>query len=168
MNKFALAIIGIVAVMAILIALPNITNQQQQQPAAGSIEIEYGRQQLTKIGDDFVATKAELLRISNDRAATYSETDPRLKIMPVEERFTVSGNDYNKIRDLILDTGFMEIPRTDYLQVANGADEYTRHTLTVRTGDSQKTFNWVEPNEDTVPPIVTNAGARIAALAGKN
>jgi hypothetical protein len=38
----------------------------------------------------------------------------------------------------------------------------------VRTGDSQKTFNWVEPNEGTVPPIVTNAGARIAALVGKN
>jgi hypothetical protein len=166
LNKFALAIIAIVAVMAILIALPNIT--QQQQPAAGSLEIEYGRQQMTKTEDDFVATRAELLRISSDRAATYSETDPRLETMPVEKRFTVSTDDYNKVRDLMLDTGFMDIPRTDYLQVAGGADEYQRHTLTVRTGDSQKTFNWVEPNEGTVPPIVTNAGARIAALVGKN
>ena len=50
MNKFALVIIGIVAAMAILIALPSVS-----QPVAGDLEIDYSKQRLSKIGDDFVA-----------------------------------------------------------------------------------------------------------------
>ncbi|MGI0020128.1 MAG: hypothetical protein ACREAY_06635 [Nitrososphaera sp.] len=161
MNKFALVIIGIVAAMAVLIALPSAT----QQPVAGDLEIDYSKQRLSKIGNDFVATKVELLSISNDGSATYSETDPRLKILPVEERFTVSGDDYRKLRDLILETGFIEIPRTDYLEVAGGIDEYTKYRLTVRSGDSQKTFNWVDAYEGTVPYLIETAGSSLDAIA---
>lgn len=161
MNKFALVIIGIVAAMAILIALPSVS-----QPVAGDLEIDYSKQRLSKIGDDFVATKVELLGISNDGAATYSETDPRLKILPVEERFTVSGDDYRKLRGLILDTGFIEIPRTDYLQVAEGVDGYTKYRLTVRSGETQKTFNWVDAYKGgTVPYLIETAGSSLDAIA---
>lgn len=92
MNKFAFVIIGIVAAMAVLIALPNVINQQQQ-PVASDLEIDYSKQRLSKIGDGFVATKVELLSISGDGVATYSEIDLRLKILPAKELFTVSGDD---------------------------------------------------------------------------
>jgi hypothetical protein len=160
LNKFALVIIGIVAAMAILIALPSVS-----QPVAGDLKIDYSKQRLSKIGNDFVVTKVELLSISNDGSATYSETDPRLKILPVEERFTVSGDDYRKLRGLILDTGFIEIPRTDYLQVEEGVDEYTKYRLTVRSGEIQKTFNWVNAYEGTVPYLIETAGSSLDAIA---
>lgn len=161
MNKFALAIIGIVAVMAVLIALPNIT---QQQPATGDLGIVYSKQRMTKIGDDFVATKVELLNISKDGAATYSEADPRLKVLPINERFQVDKDDHNRLKGLILETGFIQIPRTDYLQVAEGVDGYTRYTLTVSTGDTQKTFNWVDAYDGTVPYLIETAGTELDAI----
>lgn len=167
MNKFALAIAGIVAVMVALIALPGITQNQQQPVANSGIEIDYSKQQLTNMtGSGVVATKVEFLSISKDRAATYSETDPRLKILPVEEHFTVGSEDYARLRDLITETGFMEIPRTDYLQVADGASQYTKHTLTVRSAgdDSQKTFNWVNANKETVPYLIETAGTSLDAI----
>jgi len=161
LNKFAFIIIGIVAAMAVLIALPSIS-----QPIAGDLEIDYSKQHLSKIGDGFVATRLELLSISNDGSATYSDTDPRLKILPVEERFMVNDDDYRKLRGLILDTGFTEIPHTDYLQVAEGVDEYTKYALTVRSGETQKTFNWVDAYEGgTVPYLIETAGSSLDAIA---
>ena len=161
MNKFAIVIIGVVAAMAVLIALPSVS-----QPVAGDLKIDYSKQRHSMKGDDFVVTRVELLSISNDGSATYSETDPRLKILPVEERFTVSGDDYRKLRSLILDTGFIEIPRTDYLRVAEGVDEYTKFTLTVRSGEIQKTFNWVDAYEGgTVPYLIETAGSSLDAIA---
>lgn len=160
MNKFVLVIIGIVAVMAVLIALPSVA-----QPVAGDLEIDYSEQRLSKLGNDFVVTKVELLSISNDGSATYSETDPRLKVVPVEERFAVSGDDYRKLRGLILDTGFIEIPRMDYLQAAEGVDAYTKYRLTVRSGETQKTFNWSDAYEGTVPYLIETAGSSLDAIA---
>ena len=162
MNKFAIVIIGVVAAMAVLIALPSVS-----QPVAGDLKIDYSKQRHSMKGDDFIVTKVELLSISNDGSATYSETDPRLKILPVEERFTVSGDDdYRKLRDLILDTGFMEIPRTDYLQVAEDVDGYTKYALTVRSGETQKTFNWVDAYKGgTVPYLIETAGSSLDAIA---
>jgi hypothetical protein len=135
-----------------------------QQPATSNLEIEYTKQRLTKIGDDFVVTKTELLRISKDRAATYSTTDLRLDIQTIEDGFIVISEYYNKLKGLILETGFVEIPRTDYLQVAEGVDAYTRYMLTIRTGDSQKTFNWVDAYDGTVPYLIETAGTELDAI----
>jgi hypothetical protein len=165
-NKFIFAIAGIVIVMAVLIALPGVS----QQPATGDITIEYSRQHLTKAAGGqgggaslLVATQLETLTIDKDGSATYTKTDPRQKNMPVpQQQFSLNRDEFARIKGLVLETGFMDIPKTDYPQSQNASD-FASYTLSIKTADKQKTINWVEPGayDGTIPPIITNIGTQL-------
>lgn len=161
-NKFVFVIAGIVVVMAVLIALPNV-----MQPAQ-DITIKYDRQNVTRTDGTFVATYIESLTIARDGSATYSGYDPRLQSIPQEERFTLSNEEFGRIKALVLETGFMDIPTADYLQ-SDDAGEFTKYALVITTADGQKTFNWVNPeaHEGTIPPIVLNVGAQLDQIASR-
>lgn len=162
-NKFVFAIAGIVIVMAVLIALPSVS----QQPATGDITIEYSRQHLTKAAGGqgeslLVATQLETLTIDKDGSATYTKTDPRQKSLPVPQQFSLNRDEFARIKGLVLETGFMDIPKTDYPQSQNASD-FVSYTLSIKTADKQKTINWVEQGayDGTIPPIITNVGTQL-------
>ncbi|AIF83301.1 hypothetical protein NTE_01230 [Candidatus Nitrososphaera evergladensis SR1] len=160
-NKFVFVIAGIVIVMAVLIALPSVS----QQPAAQDVTIEYNRQHLTKTGGLLVATQLETLTIDKDGSGTYTKTDPREKNMPVPQRFSLSREEFAKIKGLVLETGFMDVPKTDYPQSEN-ASNFASYTLAVKTADKQKTISWVEPDayDGTIPPLITNVGNQLDGI----
>lgn len=156
-RKFVLVLAGVVAVMAALIALPNLSRPPQE-----ALGIEYSRQNVTRTDQGLVTQSAELLSIAEDGTATYTQVGGQ------ERRISLSGDDLARIRGLILETGFMEISATNYPQSANATD-FTRYTLRVATDDGQKTFNWVGPeaHEGVIPPIITNVGAQLDAVIGR-
>jgi hypothetical protein len=154
-RKFVLALAGIVTVMAVLIALPNIS----RQPAQETLGIEYSRQHVTRTEQGFVTQSADLLSISADGIATYTPIGGQ------ERRISLSNEELGRIRGLILETGFTQIPVTNYPQ-SQDADDFTRYTLRVSTDDGQKTFNWVSPeaHNGIIPPIILNVGAQLDAV----
>lgn len=161
-NKFVFVIAGIVAAMAILIAIPNITQPVQE------ITIKYDKQNVTRIDDTSIVTYAESLTIDRNGSATYTAYDPRERSLPQEQTFTLSNEEFSGIKSMILETGFMDIPQTSYQQSAD-ANEFTRYSLTITTADGQKTFNWVNPetHDGTIPPIILNTGDRLDQIISR-
>lgn len=152
-RKFVLALAGIVAAMAALIALPNLS-----QPPQEPLSVEYSRQHVTRTEQGLVTQSAELLTIQ-DGSATYSPVGGQERSVPL------SSEERGRIRALILETGFLQIPVTNYPQ-SDSADDFTRYTLRVRTDDVQKTFNWVSPeaHNGVIPPIILNVGSQLDAV----
>jgi hypothetical protein len=159
-NKFLIAIAGIVAVMAALVLVPRIGSQPAEQQL--ELNIEYSRQNLTRIEDGrLVATSAEDLVIKNDRSAVYRN----LTGSPDEKRFTISSGKMNTLKGLVLTTGFMQLPGADYPQ-KDGLSNLTKYTLRLTSGDNSKTISWVnlEASEAAVPSIVRNIGTQLDAI----
>jgi hypothetical protein len=163
-NKFVFAIVGIVIVMAVLIAMPNIS----RQPSDNDIAIEYARQHQTKTegGQEkglIVTTQLDTLNIDKEGAATLTITDPRQNNIQVPKHFTLNGQQFARIKGLILDTGFMDVPKTDYPQSQNASNSFISYTLSIQTTNRQKTISWVEPDAyaGSIPPIITNIGTQL-------
>jgi hypothetical protein len=155
-NKFLIAIAGVIAVMAALVLVPRIGSQPAE------LQIDYSRQNLTRIEDGrFVAASAEDLIVRNDRSAVYRN----LIGAPDEKAFTIRSEEMNSLKDLILTTGFMQVPGADY-QEKEGLANLTRYTLKLESGDSSKTISWVnlEASEAAVPSIVRNIGTQLDAI----
>lgn len=161
-NKFIIAIAAIVAVMATLIALPNV-----MQPSTGDLEIDYGRHHMASAEGGFTPTGVETLHISKDGSGTYSSADPKTEAQSAEKHFSLTNEEFGSIKSLVLETGFMDIPAADYTQLKAGVGEFTKYTLTVHSGDRQKTISWVDPDASAgaVPPILTNIGAQLDAVS---
>jgi hypothetical protein len=157
-RKFVFVLAGVVAVMAALIALPNLSRQPPQE----TLSIEYSRQHVARIDQRLVTQSAELLSINEDGSATHTS------IVGQERRVSLSSEELGRIRALILETGFTQIPVTSYPQ-SDDADDFTRYTLRVRTDDGQKTFNWVDPEAHSgiVPPIILNIGTHLDAVINR-
>lgn len=122
-NKFVFAIAGIVVAMAVLIALPNVS-QQPQSSQQQDITIEYNRQHMAKEGGLLVTTQLETLSIGKDGSATYTRTDPRQGSAPAsqQQQLSLSADELARIKGLILETGFIDVPNTDYPQSQNASD----------------------------------------------
>jgi hypothetical protein len=158
-KKFLIAVAGIVAVMAALVVLPGVSKQ------SGSLSIEYYRDNMVRdeSGRYNVAVR-ETLKIGNDGSASYSSSAGQ-----PERRFTISGDEMKVLRELFLNTGFMDIPKTDYPEKA-GLANYTRYELSVADEDDTQSIRWVNPeagNEST-PSIIVNAGTRLDAIIERN
>lgn len=159
-NKFLVAIAAIVAVMVALVAVPRIGSQPADLQQ--DLSIEYSRQNLTQIEDGrLVAASAEDLIIRNDRTATYRNlTGP-----PDEKGFTISSVEMNRLKGVILTTGFIQVEDADYPQ-KDGLANLTKYTLKLESGDNSKTISWVnlEASEAAVPSIVRNIGEQLDAI----
>lgn len=156
-NKFLIVIAGIVAVMAVLVFMPAM----QSEPAElqQDLGIEYSRQNLTRIEDGrLIATVAEDLVIRNDRSATYRN----LTSGSEARQFTISGEELDGLKRLVISTGFMEVPGDNYSQ-KEGLANMTKYTLELTSGGESKTITWVnlEASEEAVPSIVRNLGAQL-------
>ena len=156
-SKFLIAIGVIVAAMAALVLLPNLSAKQQED-----LSIEYSRQNLTQKADGTLkAASADDLEINSDLSATYRS----LVGAPVKKDFTVTGDEMNKLKGLIISTGFMQLPAAQYAQ-NDTASNFTRYSLKLTSGDNSKTFTWVnaEASDGPVPPILRNIGTQLDAI----
>lgn len=160
-NKFLIAIAGVVAVMAALVLVPRIGSQPSEQQQ--ELSIEYSRQNLTRIEDGrLVAASAEDLSIRNDRSATYRN----LTGSPNEKTFTITTAEMNSLKGLIISTGFMEVVQDANYPQKEGLANLTKYVLRLTSGDNSKTISWVnlEASEDAVPAIVRNIGTQLDAI----
>lgn len=152
-NKFLIAIAGVVAVMAALVLAPSFSPSDQ-------LEISYVVMHIVRneAGALEETTSREILAIKNDGSATYT-------VGSDERRFSLTSEEVKRLRALILETGFMRIPAADYEQ-KEGLGNFTRYALTVEAGDDSKNFTWVNPEAQggAIPPIITNIGAQLDAI----
>jgi len=160
-KKFLIAIAAVVAVMAALVLLPSFSSA----PATGkALSLEYSRQNLTRMENgQFVAASAEVLTIENNGSAKYG----KLVGPPAEKEFKINSDDMKRLKDLILETGFMQIPDANYPQ-KEGLDNVTKYSLKVDADGSTKTINWVDPDSnDNVPSIIGNIGIQLDGVISK-
>jgi hypothetical protein len=158
-NKFIIIIAGVVAAMAALVFLPGVGSQPEEQQ---DLSIEYSRQNLTRLEDGrLVATVAEDLVIRPDRSAVYRNltggSDAR--------QFTISSDEMNSLKGLVITTGFMQVDGADYPQ-KEGLGSLTKYTLKLRSGADSKTITWVdiEASQGAIPSIVRNIGAQLDGI----
>jgi hypothetical protein len=117
--------------------LPGVGSQPEEQQ---DLSIEYSRQNLTRLEDGrLVATVAEDLVIRPDRSAVYRNltggSDAR--------QFTISSDEMNSLKGLVITTGFMQVDGADYPQ-KEGLGNLTKYTLKLRSGADSKTITWVD------------------------
>lgn len=157
MMRFAIVIIAIVAVMGAFIALPTVLQYSNE------LQIEYTRERLSYTPlQALVMTKMEVLRIADNGAVTYTATDSECN-RSEEKLLPLDIDEQRRIKRLILDTGFLQIPQTGFAP-AQGAAEVVQYTLKldVEGNQGQKTIRWADPYEGgTIPTIVANAGSQL-------
>ncbi|MEK6834535.1 MAG: hypothetical protein AABY31_03530 [Thermoproteota archaeon] len=163
MARPILLLIGAIpVVMALLIAIPQLTKPEIPVTAADSndvISIEYSVQHLKKvqfgITDTIGATRTELLSIQNDGNAIYSVTvngKPEPDIKNTLEKDTVK-----KLKALIKETGFMQIPKSPFT-VKNDMSEYDKFGIKVTLNGITNSIQWPEQNatSEFIPPLITH------------
>jgi hypothetical protein len=153
-NKFLIAIAGVVAVMAALVLVPSFNAVQKED-----LSIEYSRQNLTQLEDGrLMAASADDLVIRNDLSAIYRSLIGALD----EKEFSITSDEMNALKGLIISTGFMQVPGTDYPQY-DAAASLTKYTLKLTSGSNSKTITWVnmDASDGPVPSIVRNIGTRL-------
>jgi hypothetical protein len=155
-NKFLIVIVVIAAVMIALVAAPGIGSRPAE--VNQDLSIEYSRQNLTKLEDGrLVAATAEDLVIKNDRSAVYRNITAGSEI-----RFTISTEELENLKGLVISTGFMQVPGNDYAQ-KEGLANLTKYTLELTSVARSKAITWVdlEASGEAVPSIVRNIGAQL-------
>jgi hypothetical protein len=159
-NKFIIIIIGVIAAMATLVLWPGVGSQNTQE-----LRMDYIRDHIGSVESGLDVATREVLTISNDGTATYTRTDFYPTQTTDERRFSLSGDELKRLKALVFETGFMQIPVKSY-EEKQGLDNYTRYQIAVYEGDSPETFNWfnAEASQKPVPPIITNIGAQLDGI----
>lgn len=154
-RKFLLVVAGVVAVMAVLILLPGFSGQ------GDDVTIEYYRDNVTRMDTGlYEVSMRQVLSINNDGSATYLGAGEQL-----ERRFSVSSEEMKVLRELFVNTGFMQIPATNY-EEKSGLANFTRYELSVRSGEETQLIHWVNPEASSgpIPAIIINAGSRLDSI----
>jgi hypothetical protein len=141
-KKFLIVVAAIVAVMAALALLPGIFSQ------AEAFNLEYRRDHIYRVeGGGYNTIDQGILNIRQDGSATYVVLNG-LGVQLEERQFTVRGDEMKVLKELFLNTGFMQIQ------------------LDVHAGEESQSFRWVNPEAGfgNIPSIVINAGTRLDAI----
>lgn len=174
--KFLLAIAAIIGTMAALVFIPTFSsNNNNRYPAIDQtpISLQYNRQRLTRTSTGLLAaTSADILTIENNGSATYR----KLVGASDQRTFLVGNDDMKQLKDLIIGSGFLNIPPTDYKQ-KEGLTHLVKYTLKVDVGESNnnnisKTFNWADSvsydgSPTLPPPSITNIEFNLDGIISK-
>jgi hypothetical protein len=169
-SKFTVVVVAAAAVMIALLVIPRLADDggQGSREDESQLNLEYSKQYLVRSDSGSLeAASAELLVVGNDGSAKYSRINGS---QTMERTFNVDSESLKRIRGLILDTGYLDIPTADYPQ-KQGLANFTKYTLKVETdGGRSRTFSWVDPDshEGTVPPIVINVGTQMDDIISRN
>jgi hypothetical protein len=162
-SKFAIAIIVGAVIMIALVLFPGF----DQSPEGTRLDLEYSKQVLTRSGNgSLFAANAQLLVIREDGSATYTNiTGSNIE----EKSFTVSREEPESIRGLILETGFMQIPVNELPQ-QEGLANFTKYTLKAQTDTGSKTISWTESEfiDDDPPALIDAIRDQLEGIISEN
>ncbi|MGB0855632.1 MAG: hypothetical protein ACPGQP_01195 [Nitrosopumilus sp.] len=152
---------AIPVIVALLIMVPLITKNEIPTSAANSldkIDIEYTKHQLKKISygvtERVGAEKTEILYIKNNGDLKYSLTEQGY--LQPDIRSKLDESKLNKIKALIKETGFIEIPSESF-PIMENATEYQKSNVKIILNGRENQIHWPEQNVTSgfIPPIVT-------------
>ena len=152
---------SIPVIVALLIMVPLITKNEIPTSAANSldkIDIEYTKHQLKKISYGITervgAEKTEILYIKNNGDLKYSLTEQGY--LQPDIRSKLDESKLNKIKALIKETGFIEIPSESF-PIMENATEYQKSNVKIVLNGRENQIHWPEQNVTSgfIPPIVT-------------
>jgi len=160
-KPIVLVIATIPAILAILIAIPLITQSEIPYSASNSndvIEIEYAKYQLKKISfgvtERVGAQKTEILLIKNNVEIKYSVTEnsypkPDVKSFLDEQKL-------RKLKALIKETGFISIPSESF-PIRENVTDFQKSNIKVTLNGRINQINWPEQNatDKFIPPIIS-------------
>lgn len=156
-----IAVGAIPAIIAILIAIPLLTQPEIPYSAANpndKIELEYTKHQLKKISYGVTertgAQKSEILIIKNNGDLRYTLTENGIPQPNVLD--TLDSAKLKKITAMIKETGFISIPSESF-PIKDDVNEYKKSTIKITLNGVTKQIHWPEQNatEQFVPPIIT-------------
>ena len=168
------AIPGVAAVL--LIAVPMLTQTEIPYSAANPddrLELEYARHHLATVSfgitDRVGSQKSEILRISEDGAATYALIEGGVSLP--EKRFALDGEQMLRLTAFVKETGIASIP-ADSFPVREGSTDYLRSVLDVTLNGQHRRIIWPEQNatDAFVPPLLAQLEEKldgIVAAAGE-
>jgi len=168
-----LALGAIPIIVALLISVPLLTKNEIPISAANSfdhIEIEYTKHQLKKISNGITertgAQKTEILLIKNDGDTKYSVTETGY-IQP-DIRSKLDEKTLNKIKALIKETGFIEIPSESFA-VLDDVTDYQKSNVKITLNGRTNQIHWPEQNATSafIPPIITMVELELDKIISK-
>ena len=165
-----LALGAIPVVIALLISVPLLTKNEIPISAANSfdkLDIEYTKHQLRTVEYGVTertgAEKTEILLIKNDGELKYSVTE--LGYLQPDIRSQLDEKKLNKIKALIKETGFMEIP-VDSFPILEDVNEFQKSNVKITLNGRNQEIHWPEQNATSgfIPPIITMVEAELDAI----
>ena len=162
---FALGAIPVI--IALLISVPLLTKNEIPISAANSfdrLDIEYTKHQLKKIDYGVTertgAQKTEILLIKNDGEIKYSVTEQGY--LQPDIRSQLDEKKLNKIKALIKETGFMQIPSESF-PIFENATEFQKSNVKITLNGRSQEIHWPEQNVTSgfIPPIITMVEAEL-------
>lgn len=153
---------SIPVILAIMIAIPMISNPQIPFSAANSddkIAIELIKYDLKKISlgvtDRLTPQKSETLSISDDGSLKYTLSTSNSE--PIQKSMTLEKSQITKLTALVKETGFMQLP-IDSIPADETKTEFTKFSLKVTLNGKTKHIQWPEQNatSEFIPPLVSN------------
>ncbi|WP_428325396.1 hypothetical protein [Nitrosopumilus sp.] len=160
-KKMMIALAAIPVIVALLISVPLLTKNEIPISAANSfdkLDIEYTKHQLKTIDYGVTertgAQKTEILLIKNDGELKYSVTEQGY--LQPDIRSQLDEKRLNKIKALIKETGFMEIPIESFPLLEN-ATEFQKSNVKITLNGRAQEIHWPEQNATSgfIPPIIT-------------
>jgi len=156
-------------IIALVIAIPKISpdGDQTSTSTALFIRIEFIKEDMKRLSYGVTertgALKSESLIIDEKGQAFYDVKVEGEK--GSQTRFQVNSQDMKRLKALITDTGFMQIPKSEFT-IKDDASEFVRYTLKVNLDNQMKTVQWVEESasEDFVPPLLTMLSDNITEI----
>ncbi len=155
-----LVIAAIPAILAILIAVPLLTQPEIPYSASNSsdvMEIEYAKYQLKKISfgvtERLGAQKTEILLIKNNGEMKYSVTEDGYPKPDIKS--TLDEQKLRKLKALIKETGFISIPSESF-QIRDNVTDFQKSNIKVILNGRINQINWPEQNatDQFIPQII--------------
>jgi len=152
---------AIPVIVSLLLITPLLLKNEIPTSASNytdNIEIEYTKHQLKKISYGVTertgSQKTEILYIKNDGELKYSVTENGY--LKPDVRSQLDEAKLNKIKALIKETGFIEIPSESF-PVMENVTEYQKSNVKVTLNGKVNQIHWPQQNvtEGFIPPIIT-------------
>lgn len=167
-------ILGAIPVLAaIFIVVPQLLRPEIPSVAVNPEDVmtlEYSKEHLKKVSfgltQSIGADTAEVLTMQNDGTVVYSLT--KNGYSEPDMKYQLASEELKRLKALIKETGFMDIPDTNY-QVKPDLNEYEKYRLQVTLNGKTVDFQWPDQNssQQFVPPIITQVQSNLDDIIGE-
>lgn len=172
-KKMLIGFAVIPIIIALVIAIPKISPAGEQVSPTTPIvmRIEFTKEDVKRVSygvtERLGALESRKLIIDEKGQAFYDVTIEGEK--GFQTRFQVNSQDLKRLKALVTDTGFMQIPKSEFA-VKDNAREFTRYTLNINMNNQAKIVRWAdeEASEEFVPPLVTRISDTLTEIVDKN